>query len=284
MTHTEQLGSLAGQRGGWRHEFSRVAALPTDVVIDATRLLPVAPMFLVRLRMFIDDVLDSGRTVIVLPPANADTHAQFVATASLSGLPPTVCPTLDAEPNRSIAVLPLTRLVRIRDIDPLADDVRRLIEYELTDISSLGNATHMAVSELCLNALEHGGHPRGAYVVAQRFTEPRRRVAVAVADAGIGIPNHLRRRYPDWVDDTFAIGRAVSDARVSGTGHPHRGQGLPETLEAALTASLSAARLDIQSARGFLRTEITQGTVEMTPIPTDRNRQGAWITYDLVSA
>jgi hypothetical protein len=138
----------------------------------------------------------------------------------------------------------------------------------------------MAVSELCANAVEHGAHSQGAYVMAER--RAARKLTLAVADLGMGIPEHLRQQYPEWNEDSFAIGRAL-ETGISGTGKAHRGNGLPETLEAALTASLSAGRLDIHSANGFLRTEITQGTIRMTPFPAARYRRGTWISYELVS-
>ena len=240
-------------------------------------------MLLVRLRIFLDLVRGSGRRVQVTPPDDPAARGQMEALGLARDLPEDVVPDLQVIDDRSVGVLPITRLSDGRAIEPLADDLRTRIEYELPDISRLGDATHMGFSELCLNAVEHGVNPTGAYVAAQRFTAPRRRLVIAVADLGIGIPSHLRRQYPDWHDDSFAIGRALKDNRVSGTGMPHRGNGLPETLETALTASMHAARLDIQSERGFLRTEITQGTVAMTPIPTAQCRQGTWITYELVS-
>lgn len=52
----------------------------------------------------------------------------------------------------------------------------------------------------------------------------RRRVVVAIADLGVGIPEHLRQQYPEWHDDAFAIGQAL-EYGVTGTGDPHRGTG-----------------------------------------------------------
>jgi hypothetical protein len=274
------LGSLAGSDGGWRDDLPLSPELPGDIVIDATELGPAHPMFLVRLRVFLDWHIAAGRAVSLLPPTSSDAYRQLDAGGVLRGVPGFAIDSAGDE-DRSLAVLPLTRLTDVRQIDPIADEVLQLLLYNLTDITRLGDATHMAVSELCANAIEHGAHAQGAYVMAERQVG-RRRLTLAVADLGMGIPEHLRQQYPEWDDDAFAIGRSLR-AGVSGTGRPDRGNGFPETLEAALTASLSAARLDIHSANGFLRTEITQEAVKMTPFPAARFRRGTWISYELVS-
>jgi hypothetical protein len=74
------------------------------------------------------------------------------------------------------------------------------------------------------------------------------------------------------------------DPRISGTGHPHRGNGFPETFEAALVSSLGAARLDVHSAYGFVRTQIVQEKRKVDTFPAAAFKRGTWITYDLVSA
>jgi hypothetical protein len=74
------------------------------------------------------------------------------------------------------------------------------------------------------------------------------------------------------------------DPQISGTGHPHRGNGFPETFEAALVSWLSAARLDVHSANGFVRTQIVQETKKIDMFPAAAFKRGTWIAYDLVSA
>lgn len=107
-------------------------------------------------------------------------------------------------------------------------------------------------------------------------------MSVAIADLGIGIPEHLRQRYPEWADDGFAIAHAM-EPQITGTGDPHRGNGYAETFEAALTSTLHAARLDVHAANGFVRTEIVQELQTVQVIPSPRYRRGTWISYDLVS-
>lgn len=184
----------------------------------------------------------------------------------------------------SDVVLPVTRLAGHQDVEAVAQRVRELLEYEMTDVSPLGHACYMAISELCGNAVEHGRNPhRACYVAALRRTDPRRQISVAIGDLGIGIPEHLRQQEPELADDDYAIARAM-EPRVSGTGHPHRGNGYTETFEAALTSTLHAARIEVYSGLGIVRREIVQENSHVQAFPAGNRRRGTWITYDLVSA
>jgi len=135
---------------------------------------------------------------------------------------------------------------------------------------------------LCGNAIEHGANPLGAYVAVRRTTDPRRQISVAIGDLGMGIPEHIRQRYPEWTDDGYAIARAT-DEQVTGTGHPHRGIGFSSTFEAALTRHLHAAQMDILSAEGFCRVQLVQQDRKIETFPASRFRRGTWMTYNLVS-
>jgi hypothetical protein len=140
----------------------------------------------------------------------------------------------------------------------------------------------MAVAELCDNALDHGRNPLGAYVAVRRVAEPRRQVSIAISDLGIGIPEHIRQRYPEWSDDGYAIAHAT-EPHVTGTGNPHRGIGFSEVLEATLTRALHAARMDIYSANGFCRIQTVQEQRKLEVFPAPRFRRGTWIAFDLAS-
>lgn len=50
------------------------------------------------------------------------------------------------------------------------------------------------MGELCDNARVHGRNDLGVYVAADRVERPRRSFRLAIADLGIGIPEHIRRR------------------------------------------------------------------------------------------
>jgi anti-sigma regulatory factor (Ser/Thr protein kinase) len=231
-------------------------------------------MFAVRLRVFIEWHRHEGREVTVTAPIDSQARRVFQAME--------IDPELGTAESDGDAILPVTRLDQPNDAEEVARSIREILEYQLPDVSSLGQAAFMAVAELCDNALDHGRNALGAYVAARRVAEPRRQVSVAISDLGIGIPEHIRQRYPEWSDDGWAIAHAT-EAHVTGTGDRHRGIGFSEIQESALTASLHAARLDIHSASGFFRLQIVQESKKVEVFPAARFRRGTWITYDLVS-
>lgn len=274
MDWVKEIGPK-GAEGGWRDDFPLSHDLPQTLTVDCGRLqLPIHPMFSVRLRVFIDWHRQEGREVILVPPKDRATSRLFGAMR--------IDPEQDAQQADDDAVLPVTRLDQPNDAEMVARRTKEILEYQLPDVSSLGEAAFQAVAELCDNAMDHGRNPFGSYVAVQRVTEPRRQVSVAISDLGIGIPEHIRQRNPEWSDDGWAIAHAT-DEGVTGTGDPHRGIGFSAVIEAALTASLHAARMNIHSANGFFRLQVVQETRKPEVFPASRFRRGTWITYDLVS-
>lgn len=274
MDWIKEIGAKGGQ-GGWRDDFPLSHDLPQSLVVDCTPLRsPIHPMFAVRLRIFIDWHRQNGREVDVRPPAEKTASRLFDAMQIDSAREP--------RPADEAAVLPVTKLDRANDAEMVAAKTQEILEYQLPDVSPLGQATFMAIAELCDNAMDHGRNPFGSYVAVQRVTEPRRQVSVAIGDLGIGIPEHIRQRNPEWSDDGWAIAHATEEG-VTGTGDPHRGIGFSAVVEAALTASLHAARMDIHSASGFFRLQVVQEARKPEVFPASHFRRGTWITYELVS-
>ncbi len=107
-----------------------------------------------------------------------------------------------------------------------------------------------------------------------------------IADLGIGIPEHIRARHPEWHDDTAAIARAL-ERGVTGTGDPLRGNGFAEVfataLENRLVRALSAAVVDIRASKGRVAVELVGGSKKVTTPPVERARRGTWITYTVTS-
>ena len=272
MEWRKELGSRSGQ-GGWKDDFPLSHDLPEAVVVDCGKLdLPIHPMFAVRLRVFVDWHRPQGRTVELIPPQGSAARRLFEAMRIGD----------EGGAEEDDAVLPVTKLTEFLDVEEVAKRTQQILEYDLPDVSLLGEATFEAVSELCGNAVEHGQNPLGAYVAVRRVTDPRRQISIAISDLGMGIPEHVRQRYPEWDDDGFAIAQATTEG-VSGTGHPNRGIGFSSTFEAALTTSLHAAQMDIRSANGLCRIQAVQEKPKVETIPGPRFRRGTWITYDLVS-
>lgn len=68
----------------------------------------------------------------------------------------------------------------------------------LTDYPESLAAVQYCISELIRNVLEHSGSTQGAYVSAHNFARANpRRVAIGVADCGMGIASNLSRAHPE---------------------------------------------------------------------------------------
>jgi hypothetical protein len=270
----KEIGARGGGDGGWRDDFPLDHELPEQLRVDCSRLqLPIAPMFALRVRVFVDWHTAQGREVSLTPPSEEQARRVFEA--------------MGIDPGRGVeavddAIVPVTRLAEFDDVESVAARTQQILEYQLPDVSPLGQATFMAVSELCGNAIDHGRNALGAYAAVMRVSEPRRRVSIAISDLGLGVPEHIRQRYPEWSDDGWAIAHATDD-RVTGTEDPHRGFGFSSVFEAALTRSLHAAQMDLLSANGFCRVQIVQEKRKVEVFPASRFRRGTWIAYDLIS-
>ncbi len=144
----------------------------------------------------------------------------------------------------------------------------------------------MAIGELCDNALQHGRNELGAYIAADRITQPQHELRLAIADLGIGIPEHIRSQHPEWQDDTAAIARAI-ERGVSGTGDRNRGNGFSEVFDEALETDLvraqSAAQIDIRSSKGQVAVTIVDGRKQAEGKEVREPRRGTWITYTITT-
>ncbi len=230
-------------------------------------------MLALRLRTFIDWHRIAEREVAINLPEDLSTRATFQSMGIDAD---------DESTESDDSILPVTHLEGFTAVEEVAAQVREILEYQVHDLSPLGDATFMAVSELCGNSIEHGRHGSGALVCVRRVTEPRPTVSIAISDLGMGIPEHIRQRYPEWSDDEFAIAQAMQPG-VSGIDDPHRGNGFSETFDAALTSSLHAARIEIYSASGFVRDQIVQEGHKVDAFPAASFKRGTWIAYELVS-
>jgi hypothetical protein len=107
-------------------------------------------MFAVRLRIFIDWHRDEGREVGVIAPVDRAAQRVFRTMQIDPAQPP------DQETD---AIMPVTRFKEFAEVEEIAERTQEILEYQLTDVSPLGDAAFMAVSELCGNAIDHGPPP-----------------------------------------------------------------------------------------------------------------------------
>ncbi len=285
MSTTIDLDGSSGAGDGYRRNFLLERDLESPIVVNAARLGLSHPMFLVRLRLFVDWHLAAGHDVSVTPPAQPDVLQQWGDMRLADGWPADTIVALPEPHPRTHSILAIHRLRTFHDVEDAAAAAAELLGHQAPELARWGEAAHMAISELCDNAIQHGTNELGAYVVADRTIDPQPCFRMAIADLGIGIPEHIRARHPEWQDDNAAISR-VLDRGVTGTGDPHRGNGYAEVLDLAHAAQLqraqSALSLDIRSAKGRVEVALVDGTMRPTPLDT-QPRRGTWISYEITT-
>lgn len=164
------------------------------VEIDASALRFAVPTFLLRLRAFVEWHLAQGHSVVVKCPANREV-AKYMARMEIDqGLPDGVFEGLPATrtKTRSDVLIPICQLHDADDVEELGEKLKPLMLGHSDDVAIFADAMHMAASELCGNAVEHGRNPIGCYVAAQRYERPHRRTVLALGDLGVGIPQAPR--------------------------------------------------------------------------------------------
>jgi len=122
---------------------------------------------------------------------------------------------------------------------------------------TLTRRTLEILGELVDNAATHGASEVGTFVCAQRYTGVtsglRPGVWLGIADAGIGVPNHLRRnsKYAGMSRDSDLIVLARKEW-VTGTAD-RRGWGLVEVFEAAAASGPSQVVIRSLGGEGDFR-------------------------------
>jgi hypothetical protein len=282
------LHARSGRDGGYRGQLPLDEALPHPIRIDARGLGPCHPMFLVRLRVFIDWHLSVGHEVTLERPRDPATATQLASLGVLDGLPLAVVgePAGDGGVGSAGAVLPLRQLANPLDVEEAAMQATEVLQQQVAELAVWGDPVHMALSELCGNALQHGRGPLPAYVAADRVDGEHRLFRLAIADLGIGVPEHIRGRHPEWHDDTAAITKAL-ERGVTGTKDPHRGNGFAEVFDEALdrllVRTLSSVTVDIRSGKGGVVIDLVDGRQDASAAQIDGPRRGTWITYTVTS-
>lgn len=111
--------------------------------------------------------------------------------------------------------VPVTQVRNNDEIRGVIADLSALLHLD-EDPDSLA-AVRYCVSELIRNTVEHSGSSDGAFVCAQNYVDGSPpRVSIAVADCGIGIPEHLGAVYAKARDNDREALRLAMQPGISG--------------------------------------------------------------------
>jgi len=255
--------------------------LDQPIVVDASELVDCHPMFALRLRLFVDWHQAAGNVVRVVAPRDLRVAHQVADFRVGLGLPEGTVVGLPEPRGGRQALIGVRRLGTYHDVEDVSNEAMAILQEQSIAFAVWGEPVHMAMSELCDNARQHGRNSLGTYVAADQVGVETGEFRLAIGDLGIGIPEHIRACYPEWQDDTAAIVSALQRG-VTGTGDPHRGNGFAEVVDdvnRVLVRAQSAVHIEIRSAKGGVVLDLLDGRVAPRPARVERARRGTWITY-----
>lgn len=178
-------------------------------------------------------------------------------------------------------LLEITALSDPHEVEDLADRLPRLWAGRAGDPTK-SRALHFAFGELSDNATTHSGESP-IFVAAQRYsgrTSPHAaRLEMAVADAGIGIPQHLRSNpaYAHLTEDREAIAKALQPG-VTGTSD-QRGYGFHDVITEL--GDVGRGELIVTSGRGQVTAPFGDPARRRSSRPLDRYVHGTWVQVRL---
>jgi hypothetical protein len=163
------LHRRSGGEDGYRGDLPLERGVAGPIIVDARRLGACHPMFLIRLRLFVDWHVSIGHEVRMLAPEVRAVAGHLATMDFTVGLPSGV---LESEPlpRSSDAVLGIQRLHGYADVEDVANRAVDALRRQTGAIAGWGDAIHMAIGELCDNALQHGRNDLGGYVATDRWT------------------------------------------------------------------------------------------------------------------
>jgi hypothetical protein len=175
--------------------------------------------------------------------------------------------------------IPLLTITSGDQWDDFWNPVRTETMLKLGDPTMTSKAENI-IGELIDNSVTHGNSPSGTTVCAQYYSGEKSTLPkglwIAIADSGMGIPNHLRRnpKFTPEVDDRVLIDNATHRG-VTGT-RDQRGYGLPESFDEAQQLSPSRIIIRSGSAQGEFewradRTPVRNFRETSAPVP------GTWV-------
>jgi hypothetical protein len=200
------------------------------VIIDMQELVYIKPLAVVGTVMFIDAMLNRGRTVLVGLPAHMGALNYLLEIGFREMMDqigqwqwPENVPEEAAKGLRPM--VRLTRFNTTEEVDRIAEEMSEVFVSE--GLAGLLKPCHVVFSELAENVVAHSR--ASGYVLAQRYEYgPGPVIDIAVGDSGVGLRRALwgnlalRSRL---VSDKEALRLAMTDG-ISGIDDPYRGYGL----------------------------------------------------------
>jgi hypothetical protein len=275
----------AGSSARWG-EWMILEEPPPDVslALDLTDLDFTDPLFLARMRGFIDWHCSKGRAVRVISPRSIAVRQYLERMHVACDLPSRCECSLGTigEGEKSDVLIPIRRLSTPQEGDRLDEELQDLyLAHFHGPLGGLAQAFSTAVSEMSDNATTHGklrGHV--SYVTAQRYAQGR--CVLVIGDLGMGIPDHMRRAHPDLVEDDEAIREATKEG-ITGTRNQHRGYGYQCVIDDLKNEVIASGELRVWSGKGRFRVETLRGTqVRRRAWEVDHATIGTWVRLELI--
>lgn len=130
--------------------------------------------------------------------------------------------------------------------------VTRILDGILTALSEFDRdelrAIEWSINETTDNVINHANAATGGYVQVTNYAGKAKRIELAVADAGIGIPGSLRSSHPEMLTDTEALDKAIREG-VTRDRRIGQGNGL---YGAWRITELSGGRFEAYSGNAWL--------------------------------
>lgn len=252
--------------------------------LDLRAVAFVCPLDLVAIAAWSTRVPETARGAVLIESSPAASYMERMRLLSHLREAGWTVPAVDTAPWEDLPdrLLELTPLMSAHDVEDLADRLPRLWAGRTGDPKK-SRALHFAFGELSDNAMTHSGDTP-VFVAAQRFTGATSphpaRLELAVGDAGIGIPEHLRSNpsYASVAEDRDAILRALQPG-VTGT-RDRRGYGFHDILNEV--GDVGVGELVAISGRGVVVAPIGHSSRRRVARPLPGRVRGTWVQVRLL--
>lgn len=180
-----------------------------DLTVDFSNCSAAFPGPMLALATQVTQLRESGVYCNLRLPSNDRLHSLFL-NANWAYL-------LDPRHNDPSRFKGFTRIPATQFMGPDQQQtaVNRIVDAILGAIPEMDRADFAAfewsINELTDNVLTHSKSQIGGLVQVSTFQKNRKRVEFVIADAGIGIPESLRRSYPEFTSDTEALDKAIRE-------------------------------------------------------------------------